>query len=582
MGSKKHKRRRKRKSDENQNLVFADEAVTFWEVDKVLDRRVHRGEVQYLIKWKGYPPSRATWEPIDNLCDSALEEALELDRISGVNIIESNAERLGEFKQDLVSSGEAHICSSESVLETFDLYAPIAESHDDVEPSPSPTEESTYASPLPPPPLEDGRWRWTDEEQLNFREIERINVVDLDAKQRVTDARLNGTPVVLVGHRGWANFAKNWLVPVNEEIVTAGETTEQSMGDPGWLDLSKEHHLDVERMADDIGGDVVPLVRTDYNEHNPLQAKMNVSAFLKTCWPDKNGKCNTSERLYLHQWQFPLSATAGKKLCHKNKELPNQILGDDLLKYWLDLPQCRMDSAFQYLFMGREGTMSKLHRDKGGLAISIAPIVGVKECVLVHRSDGATCFYHLDASIDNIDLDRYPLMAHARIWKTSIIPGEILLMPQGTFHQCRNLTPCLSYSRFHLDVVNLLPFLQSMVDGDAKEIQHGEVIWNACTGVMKVVDIFVEKCRRCVEATPQRPCPDVSDEIAQEVDTLRSLRNICRETVSRLEGMKVKDRQQNDNENSIGSRSDWEKMLSDVDDSLHYFRYRQEQKSRPR
>ena len=70
-------------------------------------------------------------------------------------------------------------------------------------------------------------------------------------------------------------------MPVNKEIVTAGETTGQSMGDSGWLDLSRNHHLDVERMVDDIGSDVVPLVGTDYNEHNPLQSKMKVSAFLK-------------------------------------------------------------------------------------------------------------------------------------------------------------------------------------------------------------------------------------------------------------------------------------------------------------
>lgn len=583
MGTKKNKRRRKRSTVESEHLVFANEDVTFWEVENVLDRRVHRGEVQYLIKWKGYPPSRATWEPIDNLCDTALEEALELDRISGdANFVDSNAEHLGEFRHELVTSGESEIFSQASDMATGDSFVPITDGDDDVKLSESPTQESITASPGPPPPLEDGRWRWTDEEQLNFREIERIHVEDPDARQRVTDARLNGTPVVLVGHCGWANFAKEWLVPANKDIAIAEQTTEHSMGDSEWLDLAKDHHLDVDKMAADIGNDVVPVISNNYNEHNPLQAKMKVSAFLKTCWPDAEGKCNTSERLYLHQWQFPLAATAGKQLCHKNRELPNQILGDDLLKYWLDLPQCRMDSALQYLFMGREGTMSKLHCDKGGLAISIAPIVGVKECVLVHRSDGATCFYHLDASLDSINLRKYPLMAHARIWKTSIAPGEILLMPQGTYHQCRNLTPCLSYSRFHLDTVNLLPFLQSMIDGDAKEIEHGEVIWNACIGVMKVVDEFVDQCRRFVEANPPTPCPDLTEEVALEVDTLRSLRNICQETVRRLQGLKAKDRQQSDNLNDIGTCSDWLKMLSDIDDSLHHFRYREEQKVRPR
>ena len=110
-------------------------------------------------------------------------------------------------------------------------------------------------------------------------------------------------------------------------------------------------------------------------------------------------------------------------------------MGEDLLKYWLDLPQCRLDSPLQYIFMGREDTLSKLHKDPGGLEISIAPIVGQKECVLVHRDDGSNCLYHLTASLEDLDLHRYPLLSKARIWRTVIQPGEILLMPYATYHQ---------------------------------------------------------------------------------------------------------------------------------------------------
>jgi hypothetical protein len=34
----------------------------FYEVDAVLDRRLIQGKVYYLVKWKGYPESEATWE----------------------------------------------------------------------------------------------------------------------------------------------------------------------------------------------------------------------------------------------------------------------------------------------------------------------------------------------------------------------------------------------------------------------------------------------------------------------------------------------------------------------------------------
>ena len=58
--------------------------------------------------------------------------------------------------------------------------------------------------------VDDNRWKWGDAEQVIFREVKRIDVNDLNAAKTVKDARINGTPVVLVGHVGWANFAKRW------------------------------------------------------------------------------------------------------------------------------------------------------------------------------------------------------------------------------------------------------------------------------------------------------------------------------------------------------------------------------------
>ncbi|XP_058225139.1 chromo domain protein LHP1 isoform X1 [Rhododendron vialii] len=42
-------------------------AEGFYEIEAVRKKRVRKGEVQYLIKWRGWPETANTWEPIENL-----------------------------------------------------------------------------------------------------------------------------------------------------------------------------------------------------------------------------------------------------------------------------------------------------------------------------------------------------------------------------------------------------------------------------------------------------------------------------------------------------------------------------------
>jgi chromobox protein 1/chromobox protein 5 len=39
----------------------------YYEIDQVLDYKVHKHKKYYLIKWKGYSSKDNTWEPFDNL-----------------------------------------------------------------------------------------------------------------------------------------------------------------------------------------------------------------------------------------------------------------------------------------------------------------------------------------------------------------------------------------------------------------------------------------------------------------------------------------------------------------------------------
>jgi hypothetical protein len=38
-----------------------------YEVDEIIDSRLHRGQLEYLVKWKGFTEDHNTWEPQANV-----------------------------------------------------------------------------------------------------------------------------------------------------------------------------------------------------------------------------------------------------------------------------------------------------------------------------------------------------------------------------------------------------------------------------------------------------------------------------------------------------------------------------------
>lgn len=209
----------------------------FWEVEAVVGRRIRRGYVEFLIRWKGCSEDDNTWEPTANLCDTAMEEASKYTK--ALKLKEKQREKdenklFGPPDDSFNDSNAGGKIGDVSMEDTKEMVVvddqPNANDIMAIDSEPNANENMAIDSETPV--VDDHLWKWSDTDQVVFREVDRIDVNDPNAAKIVTEARINGTPLVLVGHVGWANFAKRWLTEKKVAKGTGKSQASKSVSKP--------------------------------------------------------------------------------------------------------------------------------------------------------------------------------------------------------------------------------------------------------------------------------------------------------------------------------------------------------------
>ena len=71
----------------------------YYNIEKIIGRRNINGELEYKIKWEGYPMNQCTWEPMKNL-ESAKELVEEYNRSNPIDLPQKSAKADHKKKDD--------------------------------------------------------------------------------------------------------------------------------------------------------------------------------------------------------------------------------------------------------------------------------------------------------------------------------------------------------------------------------------------------------------------------------------------------------------------------------------------------
>uniref|UniRef100_A0A4W5QFL5 Chromobox homolog 7b n=1 Tax=Hucho hucho TaxID=62062 RepID=A0A4W5QFL5_9TELE len=208
-------------------------------VESIIKKRVRKGNVEYLLKWKGWPPKYSTWEPEEHILDQRLVQAYEekeqKDRALGYRKRGPKAKRLllqnTIYTMDLRSAHKApekpparlrlsltRSLDSEAEDPTFgacrrSLYPHLAHKN-----KPRKSQFVRLASPPgPPTPTQDPThtdWGRREEEDEDMEEKE--------ARQDESERETEMSSGILNGQ----NRAEDWSSVIGSEEVTVSERSD--------------------------------------------------------------------------------------------------------------------------------------------------------------------------------------------------------------------------------------------------------------------------------------------------------------------------------------------------------------------
>lgn len=238
-----------------------------------------------------------------------------------------------------------------------------------------------------------------------------------------------GKQVRRLEHIECAEFYSRYLYPRVPVILTAG--AEEWLQTWTW-DFLTSKAGDVQVVVEEPAGEkhVVKLSRFIDYLHDPATF-------------------NAPPGLYLAGWDF-----------RGAPELAQQYSRPEFVVDWFtEFPE-KVRPHFQWLFLGNEGTGTRLHVDTSGTHAWLTQLLGKKEWILFPPEELQE-WQGLDAF--DPDFERFPDARNARRYEAELAPGETIFVPFGWIHQVRNLGPSLAVTENFVNESNLVECYRKIV-----------------------------------------------------------------------------------------------------------------------